>query len=231
MDLQTIIATGSTVAIIIVVTLIVGRVVGSRVNEQLQGLVQQLVPVVIVTSILMGTLIIIDPSQAGRLLDATFSFIPKAVVAVLIILITRSLGRIVGTIIETALRSSSPILARRAGFGLSMGILGVGLIIALEQLGVPTNIILILVAALAFGSALAGGLAVGLGSLSISRQVASGRYVQDRFKPGQLLRIEGIEGRVVNIGLSSTNLEGRDGTAYRVPNEVFLQGVVTVLPD
>ncbi len=231
MDLQTIITTVSTVAVIIVVTLIVGRVVSSRVNEQLQGLVKQLVPVVIVTAVLMGILIIIDPSQANRLLESTFAFIPKAVVAVLIIMITRSLGRIVGALVETALRSASPVLARRAGFGLSLGILGVGVIIALEQLGVPTNIILILVAALAFGSALAGGLAVGLGSLSVSRQVASGRYVQDRFSPGQLLRIEGVEGRIVTIGLSSTHLEGSDGSAFRVPNEVFLQGVVTVLPD
>jgi len=231
LDLQTITTTGITVAAIIIVTLILSRVVGSRLSEDLQGLVKQLVPVVIVTAILMGILIIIDPSQANRLLESTFAFIPKAVVATLIIMITRSVGKIVGALAETGLRPVSSVLARRAGFGLSMGILGIGVIIALEQLGVPTNIILILVAALAFGGALAGGLALGLGSLSISKQVASGRYVQDRFEPGQLLRVEGVEGRIVSIGLSNTNLEGRDGTAYRIPNEVFLQGIVTVLAD
>lgn len=231
MDLQTITTTAITVGVIIVLTLIVSRVVRSRLSEDLRNLVNQLVPVVIITAILMGILIILDPNQATRLLESSFAFIPKAVVAVLIIMITRSVGKIVGALAETGLRSVSSVLARRAGFGLSMGILGIGVIIALEQLGVPTNIILILVAALAFGGALAGGLALGLGSLSISRQVASGRYVQDRFEPGQLVQIEGVEGRIVSIGLSNTNLEGRDGTAYRIPNEVFLQGVVTVLAD
>ena len=52
--------------------------------------------------------------------------------------------------------------------------LGIGVIIALDQLGVSANIILLLVAALA---ALAGGLAVVLGSLGMSRQVAAGRSV------------------------------------------------------
>jgi len=231
LDLQTITTTAITVGVIIVLTLIVSRVVRSRLSEDLRNLVNQLVPVVIITAILMGILIILDPNQATRLLESSFAFIPKAVVAVLIIMITRSVGKIVGALAETGLRSVSSVLARRAGFGLSMGILGIGVIIALEQLGVPTNIILILVAALAFGGALAGGLALGLGSLSISRQVASGRYVQDRFEPGQLVQIEGVEGRIVSIGLSNTNLEGRDGTAYRIPNEVFLQGVVTVLAD
>ena len=70
--------------------------------------------------------------------------------------------------------ADKPVLASRVRLGISSVMLGIGVIIAIDQLGVSTNTSLLLVAALA---ALAGGLAVGLGSLGMSRQVAAGRSV------------------------------------------------------
>ncbi|MDH3539638.1 MAG: mechanosensitive ion channel, partial [Acidimicrobiia bacterium] len=169
--------------------------------------------------------------QTDKLLDATIDFVPKALVAVLVIILTRSGGKIIGLFVETAMRGVSPILARRVSLTISTVLLGIGIIIALDQLGVSTDIILLLVAALAFGTALAGGLAVGLGSLAISRQVAAGRYVQDRFHPGQLLSVDGVQGRLLSVGLSATHLEAEGGSIFEVPNERFLQGPVKVLAD
>lgn len=231
MTLETTITTGITVAVIIVIALLAKAILVRRLKGQLQDLVNQLIPVVILTAIIMGILVILDPDQANRLLDGTVSFVPKAVVALLIVILARTGGQIVGIFIETAMRRVSPLLAGRLKMIASAAILGVGVIIAMDQLGVSTNIILILVAALAFGTALAGGLAVGLGSLAISRQVAAGRYVQDRFRPGQLLSIDGVQGRLLSVGLSATHLEGDGGAVFEVPNERFLQGPVKVLPD
>jgi small-conductance mechanosensitive channel len=231
MNLETTIGTAITVAVIIVVALVAGRVLAKRAPEQLGELIKQLVPVVILTSIVVGILVILDPDQTDKLLDATIEFVPKALVAVLVIILARSGGKIIGQFVESALRRVSPVLAKRVSLAISSVLLGIGVIIALDQLGVSTDIILLLVAALAFGAALAGGLAVGLGSLAISRQVAAGRYVQDRFRPGQLLSIDGVEGRLLSVGLSATHLEGEGGSVYEVPNERFLQGPVKVLPD
>ncbi|NNL13110.1 MAG: mechanosensitive ion channel [Acidimicrobiia bacterium] len=231
MNLETTIGTAITVAAVIAVALIAGRVLAKRAPEQLGELIRQLVPVVILTSIVVGILVILDPDQTDKLLDATVSFVPKALVAVLVIILARSGGKIIGLFVESGLRRVSPVLAKRVSLAISSVLLGIGVIIALDQLGVSTDIILLLVAALAFGAALAGGLAVGLGSLAISRQVAAGRYVQDRFRPGQLLSIDGVEGRLLSVGLSATHLEAEGGSVYEVPNERFLQGPVKVLPD
>ncbi|NNF09955.1 MAG: mechanosensitive ion channel [Acidimicrobiia bacterium] len=231
MNLETTIGTAITVAVIIIATLIVRRVLVKRAPEQLGELINQLAPVVILTAVVVGILVILDPDQTDKLLEATINFVPKALVAVLVIILTRSGGKIIGLFIETAMRRVSPILAKRVSLAVSSVLLGIGVIIALDQLGVSTDIILLLVAALAFGSALAGGLAVGLGSLAISRQVAAGRYVQDRFQPGQLLAIDGVQGRLLSVGLSATHLEGEGGAVYEVPNERFLQGPVKILAD
>jgi small-conductance mechanosensitive channel len=231
MSLEATISTAITVAVVIVIALIARAVLVKRLKGQLGELVNQLIPVVIITAIIMGILVILDPDQANELLDGTVDFVPKAVVALLIIILARTGGQILGLFVETAMRRISPVVAARVKMAVSYGVLGVGAIIALDQLGVSTNIILLLVAALAFGSALAGGLAVGLGTLAISRQVAAGRYVQDRFQPGQLLSIDNVQGRLLSVGLSATHLEGEGGSIYEVPNERFLQGPVKVLPD
>lgn len=231
MTLANTVATASTVAVIVVAVLIIGKVLAKRAGDQLGEMVKQLVPVLILATVVIGILVILDPDQADTLLESTVSFVPKALVAVLVIIISRSGGKIVGLFVETGMRRISPVIASRASLAISSVILGVGVIIALDQLGVSTDIILLLVAALAFGAALAGGLAVGLGSLAISRQVAAGRYVQDRFKAGQLLSIDGVQGRLLSVGLSATHLEAEGGAVYEVPNERFLQGPVKVLSD
>lgn len=231
MSLEATISTAITVAVIIVIALIARAVLVKRLKGQLGDLVNQLIPVVIITAVIMGILVILDPDQANELLSGTVDFVPKAVVALLIIILARTGGQILGLFVETAMRRISPVVASRVKMAVSFGILGVGAIIALDQLGVSTDIILLLVAALAFGAALAGGLAVGLGTLAISRQVAAGRYVQDRFQPGQLLSIDDVQGRLLSVGLSATHLEGEGGSIYEVPNERFLQGPVKVLPD
>ena len=231
MTLANTIATASTVAVIVIIVLILGKVLAKRAGEQLGELVKQLVPVIILATVVVGILVILDPDQADKLLESTVSFVPKALVAVLVIIVSRSGGKIVGLFVEAGMRRISSVLASRASLGISSVIFGVGVIIALDQLGVSTDIILLLVAALAFGAALAGGLAVGLGSLAISRQVAAGRYVQDRFEAGQLLSIDGVQGRLLSVGLSATHLEGEGGAIYEVPNERFLQGPVTILAD
>lgn len=231
MNLETTIGTAIAVAVIIIATLIARRVLVKKAPEQLGELINQLAPVVILTAVVVGILVILDPDQTDKLLQATINFVPKALVAVLVIILTRSGGKIIGLFIETAMRRVSPILAKRVSLAVSSVLLGIGVIIALDQLGVSTDIILLLVAALAFGSALAGGLAVGLGSLAISRQVAAGRYVQDRFHPGQLLAIDGVQGRLLSVGLSATHLEGEGGSVFEVPNERFLQGPVEILAD
>ena len=231
MNLETTITVAVVVGVVILVTLIVSRVLARRVGEQLRSLILQLVPVIILTAVVVGLLVILDPDQAQVLLDVTITAIPRVLIAVLVIIIARSLGKILGLFAETALRRISPVVAARVNMAVSYLLLGIGIIIALDQLGVSTDIILLLVAGLVFGGALATALAVGLGSAPLARQVVAGRYVQDRFAPGQKVKIGDLEGRIVAIGLSSCVLEGGSGENHEVPHRAFVDGPVTILPD
>jgi len=227
-DLQQRLIALAVVAGLLLVVWLIGRFIAKRFGGRVSELVGQLIPVLLAAIAVIGALVIIDPEQANRLSDSAIGSVPKVMIAVIIVIVARALGRIVGLLAETALRPISATLAGRARLTLSSMILGVGLIIALQQVGVSTDIILILVAALAFGGALALALGAGLGSVPLAKQVAAGRHVANRYNPGERVRVGDAEGSIAEIGLASTRIEVGEGRFVDVPNEEFIARAIEV---
>lgn len=217
-----------TVVVVAALIWLAGKLIAGRLPEQFGELVSQLVPVLIIAIVVIGLLIVIDPDQAKDLQRSVQSSVPKVLIAVILVIVSRALGRIVGLFIETALRRVSATLAARARLAVSSVILGVGVIIAMGTLGIPTAIIQILVAALAFGISLMLALTIGLGSVPLARQVAAGRHVNNRYEAGLMVRVGDIEGRIVDIGLATTRIEVGAGKQIDVPNHEFLEGATSV---
>jgi small-conductance mechanosensitive channel len=222
------IITAATVAGIVVVLWLVKVIVVRRIPGRWRDLTSQLVSVVILTVVVVGALVVADPDQASQLLDSVFGSVPRVIIALIVVIVARAIGRVAGLLTETALSAISPSLAGRVRLLVSAVILGIGVIIALQQVGISTDIILILVAALAFGAALALALAVGLGSVGIAGHVAAGRHVVNRYDPGETIRIGDIQGRIESIGLASTRVVVADGRRVDVPNREFLEATVEV---
>ena len=213
---------------VILVTWIIGKAVSRRFAGRLSELVEQLVPVLMAAVAVIGVLVIIDPDQADKLSSSVIGSVPKVMIAVIVVIVARALGRIVGLFAETALRSVSPAIAGRARLVLSSVILAVGVIIALQQVGISTDIILILVASLSFGGALALALGAGLGSVPLARQVAAGRHVANRYAPGVKVRVGDAEGPIAEIGMASTRIQVGDERFVDIPNLDFISAAVEV---
>lgn len=225
--IERLVTVGTMVGVALVVWL-VGRWLKRKLPEQWGELVGQLVPVLIVAIVAIGALILIDPDQANQLSDDLFNAVPTVIVAVVIVIIARALGKITGQLIETALHGISPTLAGRARLLVSSLVLGIGLVIALQRVGVSTNIILVLVAAMAFGAAFAVALGIGLGTVPVARHVAAGRHVNSRYSPGDRVRVGDVQGVVVEVGLSTTRIRVSDQRTMDVPNADFLAAAVSV---
>lgn len=225
MDTSRIVAAAIAVGIAILIWLI-GKLAKGRVPEQWRDLIAQLVPVLVFSALVVGGLVIADPDQAADLFSSVIKSVPKVAIAIIIVVIAQALGRIAGLFAEAGLRRISAVLASRARLIVSAMILGVGLVIAMQQVGISTDIILILVAAIAFGTALTIALGVGLGSVPVARHVAAGRHVHSRYDVGDQIRVGDVEGRIVEIGLSTTRVEVSEGRSVDVPNGDFIAGVV-----
>lgn len=224
---ERLVTAGTMVGAILIVWLI-GRWLQRKLPEQWGRLVGQLIPVLMLAIAAIGALVLIDPNQANQLSDDLFNAVPTVIVAVVIVIIARALGKITGQLIETALGGISPSIAGRARLVVSGLILGIGLVIALQRVGVSTDVILILVAALAFGTALAVALSVGLGAVPVARHVAAGRHVNSRYSPGDKVRVGDVQGTVVEVGISTTRIRVTEHRDVDVPNAEFLEGTVSV---
>ena len=119
-------------------------------------------------------------------------------------------------------------LAARGRLVASSVITGIGLIIAMQQIGISTDIILVLVASIAFGTALTVALAVGLGSVPVAKNVAAGRHIAARYASGDRVRIGTIEGTLAEIGLVSSRVQTSDGAFVDVPNGAFIDESIEV---
>lgn len=101
-------------------------------------------------------------------------------------------------------------------------------ILALSAVGVDTTILSIIVAAAAFGVALAlAGIAV-VGTRHVAGDIAAGRALQANLRPGTRIRTSDLCGTVVECQVTHVVLEDADGVRQLVPWAALLDEVIVV---
>jgi len=155
-------------------------------------------------------------------------YLPRVLISAFILFI--------GYLIANGVRNVVVAVADSGGFqhGLSLGHLVSGLILAftlllgLAQLGLDiavfANIILLAAAAL-FASA---ALAFGIGAGDAVRNIMASHYVRKAYRPGQKVRIQGMEGEIVELTQVAVIVETGEGAAW-VPARQFLENVALVI--
>ncbi len=189
---------------------------------------------VVLTAVLAGLASIavaLNPSTTDTLVVSVVKSLPGLLLAGIIVALSVLLARIVSAITVRALRAWSAVVAQRVARLVRVAIVAAGSIIALEQLGVSTDLLIIVITAIVAALALATALAMGLGSVPLARQVAAGRHVSDRFRVGQTISTDGYSGVIAELGLSSVKLETETDRHIEVPNLTFLEQPVEVLSN
>ncbi|NLJ41311.1 MAG: mechanosensitive ion channel family protein [Clostridiales bacterium] len=88
----------------------------------------------------------------------------------------------------------------------------IALIMILGELGINTTSIL--------ATAGIGGLAIGFGAQSLVKDIITGFFIifEDQYGVGDFVKVEGITGTVVEIGLRITKIRGFEGDVNVIPN-------------
>ena len=105
-------------------------------------------------------------------------------------------------------------------------VLAVFMVTALAQVGVPMQILLVLVSVLLAGAALTLALAFGLGGREMAREVSARRYVEGAYRIGQEITVADVRGTIAAIEATGTALETGAGERVRVPHSRLIAGVV-----
>ncbi|APG27853.1 hypothetical protein A7E78_08415 [Syntrophotalea acetylenivorans] len=163
-------------------------------------------------------------------LQSVVDYLPKVLAAMLILLLGGLIARLVGNTLGA--------MADRSGIrgGLALGqasryiiLVFVG-VLALEQLGVQTALLVSFATVLITALMLALALSFGWGSRELARCIMAGFHLREVFLVGQILQVRGHRGRLTAIGPIKTMLETELGRVS-LPNYVFTEEEVVILPE
>ena len=148
------------------------------------------------------------------------SYLPRLLLGLVIVLA----GFLGGNLAYGAVSTAASTAGVRDGnvFGRAVQILlfFMGFVVGAEQIGIQSTLLTVMVA-IVFGTAFGGAaLAFGLGSGLAASNIISAHYLMKTYRPGQVVRIGSIQGRILEITRTDVILETSEGQVL-VPARKF----------
>lgn len=165
--------------------------------------------------------------QLTEILNQLIAFIPRVVVAIVILLLGALVANLLAGLVRgslgTAQVGNANLLAHIARYG----VLAFAVVAALSQLEIAPAIVNTLWTALIGSVALAAALAFGLGARDAAGSIATSQLIKSDIQPGMRIGLEGQTGTVEQIGALYTTIRTGDGQ-YKVPNAELARSMVMV---
>ena len=158
-------------------------------------------------------------------LNALLLYVPRVVAALVLLAAGVVVGKMVGHWVDG--------LATQLDLGVPLGriasaaVFGVFALTALDQLGVPTDLTIVLGAIVLGVAGLTAALAFGLGGRDLARELSAGRYVAASYELGDRIEVDAVNGEIVAFEPVVVVVQRDDGRTARIPNHVLLHSVVT----
>lgn len=153
-------------------------------------------------------------------LTKVVAYLPALIAGVVILLAGVFIGNLARDLTEAAAESAGISQAEFLGRGVQIAILGTALLIGAEQIGIQvsflTGILTVLVAAVLGGAALA----FGLGARYYVSNLIAARGLRQTLEIGQRIRIQTLEGVVLEITATAVRLQAEKGE-HCIPAHLF----------
>jgi hypothetical protein len=153
-------------------------------------------------------------------LSGVATFLPRIAVAIMIVALGTVAARVTRHVVIRTARTANVTSADRLGRVTELALLLATALVAVEQLGIEISFLkatlLILLAGLLAGAALA----FGFGGRDLVANILAAHYVHRLYQVGQVVRIDGVEGRIVRIAETSVILESAEGDVA-IPARTF----------
>jgi small-conductance mechanosensitive channel len=163
---------------------------------------------------------------------AFFAYLPNIVAALLLLIVGAAVSQFASQTVVEAAHNSGIDFAPALGKLVSGLIMFVVAMMAIGQLQIDTNMVRIVTSFILAGGALAFGLAFGLGTRDVVRNITAGFYLRKHLITGERVEIAGQAGVLRSITATHAVLGGDNGTEISVANATFLDQVAkqTVRP-
>jgi len=158
-------------------------------------------------------------------IDRLIAFLPGVIGAGVIALLGLLLARFVGTLVSSGAAAAGIPRAPRLGAVAHGLVVTLVLIVAAQQLGVDTQILVGPVTAAVAAAGLTAGFAFALGARPVVTHILAGHFLRQSLPRDVPVEVEGRRGMVERVGPTDTLL--RDGEeAWSIPNGRLLEQTV-----
>lgn len=153
-------------------------------------------------------------------LSGVATFLPRIAVAIMIVALGTVAARVTRHVVTSAANAANVASAERFGRVTEMVLLLGTALVAIEQLGIEISFLKATLLILLGGMLLGAALAFGFGGRDLVANILSAHYVHRLYQVGQVVRVDGVEGRIVRITETSVILECAEGDVA-VPARLF----------
>lgn len=156
--------------------------------------------------------------NAGEL-NIIEKLIKMAIIFIVIYILTKIVNRLINRTVENRKKKPLFVSDKRANTlintfnkAINYFLVFIGVVMALDLFGIDTKSIL--------ATAGIGGLAIGFGAQSLVKDLITGVFIllEDQYAVGELIKIEGYEGIVEDLGVRVTKLRDFSGELHIIPN-------------
>lgn len=200
-------------------------------RRSLEGLSRPAASLVFWVLLAMGIAVavgILAPAALEPLAGQVLGYLPRALIAILMLIVGRAAATLAGTLLGEGLARATGRTRREMVVLLRGVIMVVVVLLSLGQLGVNTQLLTLTFAAILLCGATAMALLIGLGGRQVAREVAAGRYLRRVVTVGDQVHCAAVDGRVVALHAATIELQtGVTGTTH-LPHTAVLQGPFTI---
>jgi len=181
---------------------------------------------ILLLTVFLSAVEVLGLTAVTSTIDRFVAFVPNLIAAGLITMLGLLAGRALGGIVRSTATVVDLRGAARLGLFVQWGVVGLSATIALEQLGIATDILVAPVTAVVGALTLSAGLAFALGARPIVTHILAGHFLKRSLPREGFIMVEGERGLIERIGPTETRLRG-ESKHWTVPNGRLLEDVVT----
>jgi len=164
-------------------------------------------------------------TAVNTILDRVGHVIPDLVAAALILAATLLLARVAGKVVGSGASAANLAHATRLGAAARMVVLIMGVILAMEQLGIETSILVNVITTVVAVLGVSTGIAFALSARPLVTHILAGHFLRQSLSTGLRVEAMGRQGEVERIGAVDTLF--RDGeSTWSIPNARLMEEVV-----
>ena len=180
---------------------------------------------VLMLTFLLSAVEILGLSAVTLTIDRLIGFLPNVIAAGLIFVFGLLLARLVRNLVSSGAAAADLSQAPRLG-SMAHGVVAlVAGVVALEQLGVETGIVVTVITAVVAAVSVTAGLALALGARPVITHILAGHFLRQSLPSGGSIEIDGQRGVVERVGAIDTLVHDEERT-WSIPNGKLLDKTV-----